>query len=152
MLEELPRKILRHLGEIHPDNRTRKLFYLKTNVVIGEETVINKNFIVSDDYLPLLKIGNRVAIGPNVTVVCASGPNNSRLSNNPQVKDNLIVAKEVIIESDSWIGCSVVILPGVVIGKGAIIAAGSVVVKNVEPYSIYAGIPAKLIKSINYEI
>ena len=50
------------------------------------------------------------------------------------------------IGNDVWIGCNVTILKGVNIGKGAVIAAGSVVIKNVEPYSIVAGVPAKFIK------
>jgi acetyltransferase-like isoleucine patch superfamily enzyme len=51
----------------------------------------------------------------------------------------------VIIEGYNWIGANVTIIGGVRIGKGAIIAAGSLVNKNVEPNSIYGGIPAKLI-------
>jgi maltose O-acetyltransferase len=52
----------------------------------------------------------------------------------------------VIIEDDVWIGARVIILPGVKIGKGSIVGAGAVVTKDVEPYSIVAGVPAKLIR------
>jgi acetyltransferase-like isoleucine patch superfamily enzyme len=144
----LPNKLIRYLGEVHPDNKTRKLFFSATNITIGEDTVINKFCVISDDYLPLLKIGNRVAIGPNVTIVCASGPNNSQLSNIPFVQEKLIVSQEVIIMDDAWIGANVVILPGVVIRESTIIGAGSVVTKSTEPFSVYAGAPAKLIKSL----
>lgn len=51
----------------------------------------------------------------------------------------------VVIESDVWIGSRVIILPGVVVGRGSIIGAGSVVTKNVEPYTIVGGNPAKII-------
>jgi acetyltransferase-like isoleucine patch superfamily enzyme len=54
---------------------------------------------------------------------------------------------EVIIENDVWIGANCIILPGVRIGEGSVIAAGSVVTKDIEPYSIVAGTPAKFIKS-----
>lgn len=54
---------------------------------------------------------------------------------------------DVIIGEDVWIGTNSVILSGVRIGRGSIIAAGSVVTKNIEPYSIVGGVPAKLIKS-----
>ena len=53
---------------------------------------------------------------------------------------------QVIIGNDVWIGANVIILPGVNIGHGAVIAAGAVVTKDVEPYAIVGGVPAKLIK------
>lgn len=53
---------------------------------------------------------------------------------------------KVVIKDDVWIGYGSIILSGVVVGKGAIIAAGSVVVKDVKPYSIVGGNPAKFIK------
>lgn len=56
------------------------------------------------------------------------------------------VTKEVTIGSDVWIADSCIILGGVVIGDGAIVAAGSVVTKDVEPYAIVAGNPARLIR------
>jgi acetyltransferase-like isoleucine patch superfamily enzyme len=54
--------------------------------------------------------------------------------------------KKVIIGNDVWIGAKSLILPSVKIGDGAVIAAGSVITKDVEPYSIVGGVPAKLIK------
>ena len=52
-----------------------------------------------------------------------------------------------IIEDDVWIGVGAIILSGVTIGKGSIVAAGSVVTTDVEPYSIYGGVPAKKLTS-----
>lgn len=52
---------------------------------------------------------------------------------------------DVIIEEDVWIGANVTILAGVNVGRGAIVAAGSIITKNVPPYSVVAGIPAKVI-------
>lgn len=54
--------------------------------------------------------------------------------------------KDVIIEEDVWIGCNVTILAGVTVGRGATIAAGSVVNKNIPPYCVAAGCPAKVVK------
>jgi acetyltransferase-like isoleucine patch superfamily enzyme len=53
---------------------------------------------------------------------------------------------KVIIEDDVWIGYGSIVLSGVKIGRGSIVAAGSVVTKDIEPYSIVAGNPAKLIR------
>ena len=52
----------------------------------------------------------------------------------------------MVIGNDVWIGANVSILPGVYIGDGAVIAAGAVVTKDVEPYAIVGGVPAKVIR------
>ena len=52
----------------------------------------------------------------------------------------------VVIGDDVWIGSRVIILPGVKIGNGSVIGAGAVVTKDVEPYSVVGGVPAKLIR------
>ena len=57
-----------------------------------------------------------------------------------------IYDQDVVIEEDVWIGCNVTILKGVTIGRSSIIAAGSLVVKDVPPYSIVGGVPAKVLK------
>jgi len=57
--------------------------------------------------------------------------------------------KPVIIEDDVLIGANVVVLEGVKVGKGAVVAAGSIVVKNVEPYTVVAGVPAKMLKKVD---
>lgn len=54
--------------------------------------------------------------------------------------------KKIIIQNDVWIGSRVIIIGGINIGNGAVIAAGSIVTKDVPPYAIVAGIPAKIIK------
>jgi acetyltransferase-like isoleucine patch superfamily enzyme len=57
----------------------------------------------------------------------------------------------VVIEDSVWIGCRVIILKGVRIGTGSIVAAGSVVTKNVPPYSIVGGVPARVLQSLRKE-
>lgn len=53
---------------------------------------------------------------------------------------------DVIIENDVWIGCNVTLLSGVHIGRGAVVAAGAVVCKDVPPYAIVGGVPARVLK------
>ena len=50
------------------------------------------------------------------------------------------------VGNDVWIGCNVVVLPGVTIGDGAVVAAGSIVTKDVPPYAIVAGSPARVLR------
>lgn len=58
----------------------------------------------------------------------------------------MMLQGDIIIDDDVWIGAGAIILTGVTIGKGSVIAAGSIVTKDVEPYTIVGGNPAKLIK------
>lgn len=62
-------------------------------------------------------------------------------TNNPSGYD-----RDVIVENDVWIGCNVTLLCGVHIGRGSTIAAGSVVNRNIPPYCIAGGVPARFIK------
>lgn len=63
----------------------------------------------------------------------------------------VVKTKPIIIRKNAWIGMNCIILKGVEIGEGAVVAAGSVVTKNVPPFTVVAGNPAKPIKSLEYE-
>lgn len=108
----------------------------KCQIEIGNNSVINR-FTYLDGRFPL-KIGNNVNIS-HYTVI-------QTLSHDAQASDFHGVPGAVTIEDDVWVGARALILPGVKIGQGAIIGAGSVVTKNVGPYTIVAGNPAKKIK------
>lgn len=88
-------------------------------------------------------IGNDVSIAHGVSVI--SGEHNfDSLEEN--IKDQGVKEKDVVIKDNVWIGAKATVLGGVTIGEGSIVAAGAVVTKDVEPFSIVAGVPAKLIK------
>ncbi|HXU83131.1 MAG TPA: DapH/DapD/GlmU-related protein [Polyangia bacterium] len=144
----LPRKLLRWLGAQHPDNRTRKIFFRMTGVHIGEGTNVTPGLIVNDGYSGLCSIGNRVSIATNVTLVADSNPNNSRLGAEPYVKDHLVKQGPVVIEDDVWLGTNVVVLPGVRVGRGAVVGAGAVVTRDVSPFTVVAGVPARPIRAL----
>jgi maltose O-acetyltransferase len=151
----LPNRWIKFLAYFYPDARIRKMCLDKMSVYMGEGTFANYGLKVvvnneSEGYKII--IGDRVSIAPNVTIISESSPNNSpHLASIAYVKENLIKDDIVIVEDDAWIGASATILPGVKIGKGAIIGAGAVVTKNVEPYTVVAGIPAKAIRILNTE-
>lgn len=144
--EKMNCKTKRWIAIHHPDNRVRNILFKQTNVKIGEGSVLNINLIISDNYEPLIEIGRRVAIAPNVTLIAVSNPNNSSLSENYYVKENLIHKEKIIIDDDVWIGSNAVILPGVHVGTGAIIGAGAIVNKDVPPWTIVAGVPARFLR------
>ena len=72
---------------------------------------------------------------------------NNNKNNSYQKYLTEINSRKTIIGNDVWIGHNVIVLPGVKIGDGAVIAAGSIVTKNVNPYAIVVGNPAKHIKN-----
>lgn len=146
IITPLPKKIVRWLASNHPDNRTRKIFFRATGVRIGSDAVINADLIISDSYEELVTIGDRASISPRVIIIADAGPNNSLLQHIPYVRDELIVKKEVVIGKDAWIGAGAVLLPGVVVGEGAIVGAGAVVSREVRPFTVVAGIPAREIR------
>ena len=90
-----------------------------------------------------ITIKSKVMFGPNVTIMGGDHRTDVVGKYMFDVKEKLPENDlEVVINEDVWIGCNVVILKGVSIGKGSIVAAGSVVTKDVDNYSIVAGIPA----------
>src|SRR5690606_3728643 len=90
-----------------------------------------------------IKIGNDVMIAQAVTI-----RDTDHCFNRLDVPMNLqgITTKPVTIEDDVWIGHGVSILKGVTIGSGSIVSAGAVVTKDIPPYAIVGGVPAKIIK------
>ncbi|MBD8488659.1 acyltransferase [Echinicola sp. CAU 1574] len=91
-----------------------------------------------------IEIGNNVMMSPRVSIY--SENHNFENADIP-MKDQGVTRSFVKIEDDCWIASNSIILAGVTIGKGSVIAAGSVVTKDVPPYSIVGGNPAKVIKN-----
>lgn len=90
-----------------------------------------------------LEIGSNCAFAAHCTF--ASVGHGYERTDIPMV-DQPSTAKKIIIEDDVWFGANAVVVGGVRIGKGSIIGAGAVVTKNVEPYSVMGGVPARLIR------
>ena len=94
-----------------------------------------------------LKIGKFCSISEEVTIILGGEHKIDTISSYPfSLEKNRYSKGDVIIGNDVWIGYGSTILSGVTIGDGAVIAANAVVTKDVEPYAIVGGIPAKTIK------
>jgi acetyltransferase-like isoleucine patch superfamily enzyme len=102
---------------------------------IGANSIINRNCRL--DARGGIHIGNNVSISAEVYLVSAShNPNSDTFG-------GLDGPTRIVIEDFVWIGVRALILPGIHIGRGAIVGAGSVVTRNVAPYQIIAGNPAR---------
>jgi acetyltransferase-like isoleucine patch superfamily enzyme len=105
--------------------------------LIGEYTIIRGQGGVT--------IGDRVFTSPFTQIIAVN-----HIFDDPKrpFTDQGITAEGIVIEDDCWLGAGAVITDGVRVGKGSVVAAGAVVTKDVPPHSVVAGVPARVIKTI----
>lgn len=150
-LDNMPMRFVKLIANYYTDAKIRKIYWAKLGISMGENTYSNLGLKVvgMDDNRTSVFIGNNVSIAPNVTFITNSTANNGvEINKLDYVKNKLTVKSEITVEDEAWIGANATILPGVSIGKCSVIGAGAVVTVNVEPYCIYAGVPAKKIRSL----
>jgi len=137
------------------------------NTTIYDSTIGYGTYISNNSHVRFVRIGRYCAIGDNLMTYLGLHPTKEFVSIHPaffslkkqagftftdqrRFDEHTYVDAEkkyvAQIGNDVWIGNNVMIFDGVTVGDGAIIAAGSIVTKNVEPYSIVAGVPAKMIR------
>ena len=116
-------------------------------VSLGNRNVINFGCLL-DGRKYRIVTGDNVSIGPDATILT--------LGHDPQSPTFDDRGGDVTIGNRVWIGYRAVIMPGVRIGEGAVVAAGAVVTKDVEPFTIVAGVPARPIgtrkEELTYEL
>lgn len=145
----MPMRLSKWIAYYFPDARVRKQYLAKTNVFMGEGTLANIGLIGVTNADNPVYIGKNVSIAPYCTLVTCSGANNGTTINQiPYVSESLTKRASITIEDNVWIGANVTILPGVTVGTHSVIGAGSVVTKNIDPFSIYAGVPARKIRDL----
>lgn len=111
------------------------------DVIIGDYTRVGlHNTIIGP-----VRIGNNVNLAQGITVTAL---NHNFDDTTKRIDQQGVTTKAVTINDDVWIGANTVILPGVTIGTHSVVAAGAVVSKDVPPYTIVAGVPAKVIKQL----
>lgn len=138
------------------------------NTMIGYNTILAAHdFLLGKHFSPQIVIGDNVNIGDDSNISCINKiiiGNGVRMGRRVMLNDNshgtferhmldiqpnlrpLVSKGPIVIEENVWIGEMVCVLGGVHIGKGSIIGAGSVVTKDIPPYSLACGIPAKVVK------
>lgn len=124
--------------------------WAKHCITIGDNFYIGKYSIIESD----AEIGNNVIFANHVSLIGRYDHHFQelgvpiRLASQIRDKDYNWkgLTQKIIVEDDVWIGLGSIVLSGVKIGRGSIIAAGSVVTKDIEPYCIYGGNPAKKIR------
>lgn len=108
---------------------------------VGDRSNIGAfSFIGCSGYI---SIGTDVMMGPRVTLLAETHVHDQV---DIPMKNQGVRRSFITIEDDCWIGACSTILPGVTVGKGCVIAAGAVVTRDVPPYSIAAGVPARIVK------
>lgn len=141
------KKIFKPLAKIVPLSKLRVALFRMCGYSIGKDVFIGEDLIISDNlHDKNVFIGDRASIGPRITLVTSSGPNLSKIE--PYVK--VVNGGKIRIENDAWIGAGAIILPDVTIGEGAVVGAGAVVIKDVPSHTVVAGVPANVIKKLEF--
>jgi len=117
------------------------------HTTLGDKVIINDGVIVQSCKGTEIVIGNNVTLSYGVKII-TGGLILSEDGAMPQQHN----AKPISIQDKVWIGANAVILPGVNIGIGSVVAAGSVVSRNVDSYTVVAGVPAKQIRQLSSDV
>jgi acetyltransferase-like isoleucine patch superfamily enzyme len=123
------------------------VLWASTSLVLGDDVYVGKHCTIEVNGY----IGDGVMIANNVGIVGRHDHDVSAVGRtvrrSPWIGDRMGTQpaqdEQVLIEGDNWLGFGAIVLSGVTIGRGAIIAAGSVVTRDVAPYAIVAGVPAR---------
>jgi acetyltransferase-like isoleucine patch superfamily enzyme len=113
----------------------RSRFFAPAGIIVGKDSIVGNDCFL--DGRRGVRVGNSVNIGGNVQIFT--------LEHDPDSRTFGTKGGPVVIEDFSYIATNAIILPGVTVGRGAVVAAGAVVTKDVEPYAIVGGVPARRI-------
>ncbi len=144
-------RLLRFKAAATPYPLVRLLLLRRSGVALGSDVFVGFGVVlvgIAKHPVPLT-IKDRAAVAPYTSFITSSYPDNSRLSRHPDLKKAVTRLGPITVEEDAWIGAGAIILPGVTIGRSAVVGAGAVVRHNVEPLTIVAGVPARLVRRLS---
>lgn len=136
---------MRKPSDIFNHNKVHSSTRIAGDVSLKFCTIGKHNYIARRDSLYNVEVGNYCCFGPDIHI---GGMQHSYwwYSMSPILSDECKTPERTIIGNDVWLGAGCIIKQGVKIGDGAVVGAGSFVNKDVEPFSIVVGSPAKLLK------
>ena len=129
-----------------PFGRIKRALYRMRGSKIADKVDIASGVFIEESYPELVEVEENVDIGPNVIIVAHDTSYHCVQPDIPMLK------KRVVIKRNAYIGAGAIILPGVTIGEYSIVAAGSVVTKDVPPHTVVAGVPARVIKTVEEQL
>ena len=127
------------LRHVHPT------FYMARSARISADLVAHEYSFVNIDCMvgPRVTLGRYVMLAPEVVII--GGDHRVDIPGTPILFSGRPELERTVVGADAWIGFRAIVMAGVTIGRGAIVAAGAVVTKDVPPYEIHAGVPARKI-------
>ena len=148
MLKRFFKILLGHLAYNLSPSKLRIMLNRVKGVSIGKNTFLGKHVTIDDNYSHLISIGSNCGIATGVILI-AHRRNISNYSKEKGYNSYPFFVGSIIIKDNVQIGAGCIILPGITIGESSIIGAGSVVTKDVPPFSLAVGVPAKVIKTFD---
>lgn len=128
--------------------------FVKNNSTIVQQNIYADDFVLIQDQINFISYHGKLIVGKYSVISsgCTIVPGSHRftvgvpfyLSTMKHINDD---EGNIVIEEDCWIGSGCILLPKCHIGRGAVVGAGSVVKKDVPPYAVVAGVPARIIAS-----
>lgn len=155
-VDEVPLSFAKYLASFYPQAHVRRAYLKRLGVEFADDSsFVNAGFTFTPNAPgeAHVRVGRNVSVAPGVTCVCDSCANNGvEINAYPYVAERLTRMADIVLDDECWIGANVTILPGVTVGRCAVVGAGAVVNHDVEPYGIYAGVPAKKIGDVRQEL
>jgi maltose O-acetyltransferase len=146
MIYKVYKRFLKFIAKYSPVCVLRIIALRQCGYRIGRKVYIAEDLIIIDDLddKDNIFIKDHVTIAPRVTLITKSYPNASQIKQYVPGSEG-----PIILNKNAWIGSGVIIMPNITIGEAAVVGAGAVVTKDVAPYDIVIGVPARIMGRVS---